>query len=106
METRIEVIASRTLTVVDESGRHLRDVYVHIGRPSQEPTGEWSLPYQILGLGSERIFRVHGFDAVQALQGVMSVIGGYLAGTDEAAQGRLRWGDDTELGFPIPESKP
>ena len=103
MSDQIDVIASRSLVVVDEAGRHVRDVLVHIGRPQQEPAGEWMLPYQIVGLGSGRVFRVHGFDAIQALQGVMSVIGGYLAGTDEAEQGRLRWGEEADLGFPVPD---
>ena len=35
----------------------------------QEPTGEWALPYQIVGLGDDTVYRVLGADAIQVLQG-------------------------------------
>lgn len=103
MSASFDIIATRTLDVVDDAGRTVRQLHVHIGRPSQEPTGEWALPYQVTGIDpGDPVYRVFGIDAIQALQGVCLVIGGLLAGLDEAKQGRLRWGDDTDLGFPIP----
>lgn len=102
MTPAFDIIATRTLDLVDESGRPVRQIHVHIGRPCQEPTGEWGLPYQIEGLGSEQVFRVFGFDAIQAIQGVQAVIGGLLASFEEAEQGCLRWEGETDLGFPVP----
>ena len=48
------------------------------------------------------MYRVLGFDAIQALQGVHLVIGGILAATDEGEQDRLRWAGQPGLGFPVP----
>jgi hypothetical protein len=94
-----EVIATRTLDVIDTSGRPLGTMTVSIGRPRQEPTGEWLCPYQI---GSGRPFGALGLDAVQALELAMRVIGARLALTPEAHEGRLRWVGEMDLGFPLP----
>jgi hypothetical protein len=102
MDRPFEIIATRTLDILDDLGRPARQAFVHIGRPWQEPTGEWALPYQIVGLGKGKVYRVFGFDAIQALQGVQLVIGGILASSDEGEQGRLRWDGDPDLGFPVP----
>jgi hypothetical protein len=103
MKQSFDIIATRTLDVVDDHGRPVRQAFVHIGRPWQEPSGEWALPYQIVGLSKkETVYRVLGFDAIQALQGVQSVIGSVLATSEEAEQGRLRWDGDSDLGFPVP----
>jgi hypothetical protein len=48
------------------------------------------------------MYRVHGFDAVQVLQGVHLVIGGILAATAGAEQDRLRWAGKRDLGVPVP----
>jgi hypothetical protein len=101
MKTSFEIIATRALEVVDDKGKHVRDVLVHIGRPVQEPTGEWSLAYQVVGVRSGRVLRVLGFDAIEVLQGVHFVIDSVLASSDEAKQGRLRWNGHRELGFDI-----
>ena len=105
MPKSIDVIAARVLDVVDESGCLVRQVLVNIGRPWQEPTGEWALPYQIVGIGKGKIFVVHGFDAIQALQGVQLVIGAILASSEEGREGRLRWAGERNWGFPVPESQ-
>ncbi|WP_437669671.1 DUF6968 family protein [Sorangium sp. So ce131] len=106
MATRFDIIATRVIDVLDDTGKPSRQILVHIGRPSQEPTGEWSLPYQIVGIRKDRIFRVLGLDAVQALQLAHIVIGSVLASSDEAKQGRLRWNGHTDLGFPDSLSSP
>ena len=100
----IDIIATRELDVIDENGRAVRRVLVHIGRPWQEPTGEWAAPFQILGLGRSRVSRAFGLDAIQALQLVQLMIGSTLAITDEGKQGRLRWAGEKSLGFPVDET--
>lgn len=102
MKTLDDVIAVRTLEVLDAEGHLLRHATVLIGQPKQEASGEWRCPYQIIGLGMDRVFGALGLDAIQALQLVMVVIGGTLAGTPEAEQGRLRWEGGEDLGFPLP----
>lgn len=107
MATSFDIIATRNLVVVDEAGQPVKQVFVHLGRPMQEPTGEWSISYQIVGLGSDSVYHLLGIDAVQALQLVHKVIGGILAGTSEAKAGRLQWDGGTGSGFPEPpESLP
>ena len=107
--TGFDVIATRVIDVLDEAGEVARQGFVHIGRPVQEPTGEWAVTYRISGIGSEREFAVLGLDAVQTLQLVHGVIGSVLLSTEEARQGRLRWEGDSEqgyLGFPLPPEGP
>jgi hypothetical protein len=101
MNNHFDIIASRTLDIVNGDGQPAGQATVHIGRPRQEPTGEWSLPYQIVGLGDDRIYRVLGFDAIQALQCAQLVIGSVLASSDEGEQGRLRWEGEPDFGFPV-----
>jgi hypothetical protein len=102
VDRHFDIIATRTLDIVGDRGYPTRQVFVHLGLPWQEPTGEWALPYQIVDLGRGTVYRVHAFDAIQAFQGVQLVIGGLLASFDEAKQGRLRWDGDPYLGFPVP----
>jgi hypothetical protein len=106
MSTLDDVIATRTYDVLGAHGAVERQVHVRIGRPTQEPTGEWLCPYQITGLGFDRVFGALGMDAIQALQSVMVVIGGTLAGTTEAEEGRLRLDGFDDLGFPLPPEPP
>ena len=106
MTKEFDIIASRAIEVLDGNDQLTRKAVVHIGRPWQEPGGEWALPYQIVGLGDGKVRCVLGFDAIQALQGVHLVIGSILASSDEGEQGRLRWDGDKDLGFPVPALRP
>lgn len=102
MNNEFDIIASRFLDIVDGEARPVGQATVHIGRPWQEPAGEWAIPYQIVGLGDDRVYRLLGFDAIQAMQCVQLVIGSILASSDEGEQGRLRWAGESDLGFPVP----
>jgi hypothetical protein len=99
------VIATRVLEVVDVDGRPCGKVTISIGRPVQEPEGEWRCPYKIVGLGFRRTRAAFGFDAIQAIQGAFLVIGGTLAGTKEAEEGHLLFDGSTNLGFPLPRER-
>jgi hypothetical protein len=99
-------IAQRTIDVVDAEGRVTGSMTVLLGRPMQEPTNEWGCPFQIIGDGSDRCYWSFGLDAIQAIQGALLVIGGTLAGTEAAREGRLRWAGDPDLGFPLPPLPP
>jgi hypothetical protein len=96
-----DVIATRALEVLDEQGNWLRTATVRIERPRQLEEDEWQCRFQIIGLHDDRVWGgALGLDAVQALQGVMTVLGGALAGTVEGQAGRLRWEGSEDLGFP------
>ena len=61
-----DVIAERELEVGDDPPRK---VMVRVGRPVQQPTGEWACPFQIEGLWSKHTRRAaYGEDSLQALQ--------------------------------------
>ena len=79
-----DVIATRELDLVDERGNQLRSVTVRIERPRPVDDDEWQCRYQIVGLFDDRVWGgAIGIDAVQAIQGAMTVVGGMLEGTDE-----------------------
>jgi len=99
MDSGFDIIATRIIDVIDDTGEAVRQVHVHIGRPWEEPTGEWSLRYQIVGIGKTKTRCVLGLDAVQVLQLVHVIIGSVLASSEEGKQGRLRWTGDSGLGY-------
>lgn len=106
MKQEFEIIATREIDIVSEDGKPVGQALVHIGRPWQEPTGEWAAPFQILGLGRARVSRAFGLDAIQALQLVHRMIGGMLEASDQGRQGRLRWAGSSDLGFPVYALRP
>jgi len=100
-----EVIASRRLFVADEKARTL-EVTVKLGKPKSFPgSSDYYCPYQITGLGNERVRYAGGVDAVQAVQLAMQMIGAdlYLV-LNPTVGNRLRWegNEHGDLGFPAP----
>jgi hypothetical protein len=96
-----EVIATRSILVKDKE----KKITIIIGKPKQFPdTPDYYCPYQILGIGDEKIRYAAGIDAVQAIQLAMVMIGSDLYTLKEATTGQLRWkGDEKgDLGFPAP----
>jgi hypothetical protein len=94
------VIAMRDLRYRDpENGS--RAVQVLLGMPREsEPGREWCCPWQIIGIGDEKVRAAYGVDAFQCLQLVMIVIGAtlYARAGDET---RLSWeGQQGDVGFP------
>ena len=104
MEIHIgQTIAIRTLRVAGEK----KNIKVRIGRPKRFPDGEdYFCPYQIIGMGNEKVRHAAGVDAVQALVLALERIGAELYTSDEAKAGKLAWLDDNEknLGFPVPDT--
>ena len=98
-----EVIATRSLNLADEKDRV---VVVLIGRPRQFPDStDYYCPFQITGIGSERVKYAGGVDPVQALQLALLKAGADLYALDRKTGGRLRWdgGEPGDLGFPKPD---
>ena len=84
----------------------MRYATVAIGRPVKGSSGEWACPYLTRGLGIESLDWAIGLDAIQALQGVLLVIGSSLAATDHFIDHRLRWEDVEATGFPVVRDPP
>ncbi len=103
MPTEIgSAIAERLLHCDDPDEGH-RVIRVLLGAPQQskEPPSDWYCPWQIVGLGDEKVRAAYGVDAIQALQLVMRMIGAKLHA--QTAHGvRLWWLEESssDLGFP------
>ena len=83
-----------------------KTVTVLVGKPEKFPDAEdYYCPYQILGLGNERVRRAGGVDAVQALELALKMIGTDLYTSKESQSGELSWsgGKKGDLGFPVPD---
>jgi hypothetical protein len=94
------VVASRTFALNGEE-----KVTVLIGKPEKFPDeDDYFCPYQIVGVGSERVRHAAGVDAVQALQLAMQMIGADLSASKQS--GKLTWLGDDELGFSTPDAPP
>lgn len=91
--------------VLDVSGKR---VTVVVGKPEKFPDAEdYYCPYQIVGLGNERVRYAGGVDAVQAMLLALKMIGTDLYTSPEAQAKQLTWqGGQSpgDLGFPVPES--
>lgn len=98
-----EVIAERCLSMTTRDGR-LKTVTVKLGKPVQfdDGTGYYA-PFQITGIGSEKIKYAGGVDAIQAVQLAMKMIGANLYALRDVESVELEWeaGDKGDLGFPF-----
>ena len=95
------VVATRELRLAGGKA-----VTVAVGKPEKFPDSEdYYCPYQILGLGNERIRRAGGIDAVQALELALKMIGTDLCTSKEAQAGELSWsgGKKGDFDFPVPD---
>src|SRR5690242_2389921 len=98
-----EVIATRRLFMENEPNR---DIVVKLGKPQKTPgEDEYCCPFQVTGIGDERIDCIFGIDAFQAMQLTLQFIGGKLMMLNRDNGGRLRWEGDEKggFGFPVPD---
>jgi hypothetical protein len=98
-----EVIATRVLRMTDGELLSAKEVVVKIGKPVPFPDGrDYFCPYQITGIGDEKIRYSGGIDAVQALQLALIGAGSHLFALNDSCAARLRWEGDEhgDLGFP------
>ena len=83
-------------------------VAVLIGKPEPFPDEQdWYCAYQIVGIGSGRVWWAGGVDPVQALILALQGAGAALVSSSEFEAGRLSWDAGTvegDLGFPLPKS--
>jgi hypothetical protein len=101
-----DIIAERHLYLEGEPGCTIR---VLLGKPHTRLNASNNeltfCPYQILGIGDEKVRAAGGVDAIQALQLAMEMIGSELYfKLNRRHNNGLRWegGKDGDLGFPVP----
>lgn len=98
-----EIIAVRDLTLT-ETGKEKQSVRVIAGKPQFADSIGWYCPFQITGVGDEKIRYAAGIDAIQALQLVMVMIGANLQYQNEQTGGALQWEGDNQGGLGFPSS--
>jgi hypothetical protein len=97
-----EVVATRTLSVID--GENRKEVKVLLGKPRKSSDGDdYACPVQIRGLGNEKIRSVVGVDAFQAIQLAMKYIAVELHAHAQTGE-HIQWegSNEGDLGFPAP----
>ncbi len=92
-----DVIATRDLEISDGS-----TVQVVIGQPQSFPNGQdFFCPYQITGIGNEKIRHAGGVDSLQALLLALQMISAELYTSDESRAGTLTWLGRRNFGIPV-----
>ena len=99
-----EVIAERAITFKANAGWS-RDVVVRLGRPMADGSHgnrNWMCPYQVAGLGRDRVMAIYGVDAMQALLLAIHTIPAELAAYMRDPGGVFLYFDAVETGFLLP----
>jgi hypothetical protein len=97
-----EIIATRKLYFVDEASNK-RTVSVFVGEPQQSPDSPgYHCPFQVIGIGNQKVQSARGYDSIQALQSALILIAAGLNHLNNEIGGTLNWegGCKGDLGFP------
>lgn len=100
-----EIIATRKLNICKED-EVVGVITINIGKPQLFPDStDYFTPFQIKGIGSEKVLYAAGIDAVQSLQLAMRMIGAKLFSLRNSHLDSIFWeGDENgDLGFPLPD---
>jgi hypothetical protein len=101
-ETIGEIIATRTLYLVDDdNSKRIISVFVGKPQPSEDQSG-YRCPFQLVGIGNQKTQFAQGHDSIHALQSAMILIAANLNHLNDELGGRLRWegSRNDDLGFP------
>ncbi|HEX8183744.1 MAG TPA: hypothetical protein VF747_03310, partial [Blastocatellia bacterium] len=79
-----------------------REVTLRMGKPIPDPKegGDWCCPYQIIGLGDDKVSAAFGVDPLQALLLALQKAGAELSYYQRVQNIKLTWLDDEDLGLP------
>lgn len=91
------VIAKRILKAKDG-----REIEVVFGRPEKFPDDDdFYCPFQIIGLGDEKVRYAGGVDSMQALILALKKLSYYVTSLDEVTKGEVQWldGSEPDLGL-------
>jgi len=95
-----EIIAEREIEMEDG-----RTVQVVIGKSQPYPGGyNYYCPYQITGVGNQKVRYAVGVDTVQALVLALQAINAHLFASLGAPDGILNWLGQQVLESPVPSS--
>ena len=96
-----EIIATRTLHLVDEHG-HNRPVSLFIGKPEPAEDSGYKCCFQVIGIGSQETKLARSIDSIQALQAALVLAGASLHRLNLEVGGKLAWKGHSpgDLGFP------
>jgi hypothetical protein len=104
LDTVGEVIAMRELTIAEDNTPSAA-IAVLLGKPQQLPDSPgYCCPYQIKGVGAQKVRQICGVDAFQALQLALRTIAVELEVLNKDRGGRLRWECDDKGGLGFPDS--
>ena len=96
------VIATRELFLANDPGR---GILVKMGMPQPLPDAlgdDHYCPFQITGIGNERVKYAAGIDPFQAIELALKIIGAELARLNSEHDGQLYWECDDRGGFGFP----
>jgi hypothetical protein len=96
-----EIIAERVLTLLQDNG-NATQVFVRLGKPQASSEGdEYYCPFQVVGIGDEKVRQISGIDAFQALQLTLRVISFKLHHYRKQSKVVLYcWERGDDMGFP------
>ncbi|MDM5176568.1 hypothetical protein PO883_05080 [Massilia sp. DJPM01] len=102
VETLGAIFATRMLELVSADGS-IRPVWIKIGKPRKYEKNIRFCPYQIIGIGDEKIRYALGSDALQSLILTLTKIGADIYGSPESKARKLTWMEDEShnLGIPV-----
>ena len=92
MSVELQAIVTREFSVAGE-----RRALLRIGKPAEHPAGDWICPFQVTGLGDERVYEAAGVDGLQALLMALQMVRAQLEPLRRS--GRIRWMDGDDLGL-------
>jgi hypothetical protein len=103
-----DVIAVRTLSIANDPARI---IVVKMGKPQPLPDAlgdDHYCPFQISGVGGEKVKYAAGVDAFQSIELAFKGIGAALAVLNGNHGGQLRWegNEHGDLGFPFRRNIP
>lgn len=87
------VIAKRTLQAKDG-----REIEIIFGLPEKFPgDDDFYCPFQLVGLGDEKVRYAGGVDSMQALILALKKLSYYVSSLDEVKNGEIQWLDGSNL---------
>jgi len=95
-----EVFLERKFELYDTAGK-VTNVTLRVGKPQQKAVYDWSCPFQIVGIGDEKIQIGSGVDSLHALLLGLQLAQTLLKYFARQEQKKITWLNSDDLGFSI-----
>ena len=99
-----EVIAEREFDVHDADGK-VSHAILRMGKPQQKAPNDWYCPFQITGIGDEKVDAGPGIDSLHALLMGLQMARMFLGYFAKHERKKVTWLDSDDLGFSIKSSR-